>query len=148
MYNMVVKGSALFYFFLNINFYLYILLRFRVDFFTASGQIALHINPRFDQNCIVRNTDRGGWGAEERSGGFPFRHNTPFEMVIIAESDHFKVSINGHHAFDYRHRIPLNEVTVLNVEGGIDCHHISYLGVRIISNLHFVSTLYFISFKI
>ena len=112
-------------FFKILNIFAYIF-RFRVDFYTPSGEIAFHINPRFDENCIVRNTEKEGWGQEERKGRFPLSQNTTFEMVITAESDHFNVKIDGSHAFDYRHRIPLDEVTVLSIEGGVECHDVSF----------------------
>ena len=75
----------------------------------------MHINPRFKQNQIVRNTDKGGWGTEERDGIFPFKQNQPFEMVITVHADEYKVSVDGQHIFDYRHRIPINEITRLEI---------------------------------
>jgi hypothetical protein len=107
--------------------------RFRVDFFTASGDNALHINPRFDQNpnCIVRNTERNGqWQHEERTGGMPFVRNQGFEINIQVEHDHFKVAVNSRHEFDYRHRIPINEITRLGVDGPVDLHGITYIGTH------------------
>ena len=67
---------------------------FRIDFITAQNFIALHINPRFKQNQIVRNTDKGGWGAEEKNGSFPFKHNQPFEMIVTVHPDEYKVDLN------------------------------------------------------
>ncbi len=102
---------------------------FRIDFLTAQNQIAFHINPRFHLGVIVRNSDLGGWGPEDRHGGFPFKHNHPFEMCISAESDHFKVAVNGQHLFDYNHRAPLDSIVRLAISGQIDCHGITYVGV-------------------
>ncbi len=97
---------------------------------THQGHTAFHLNPRFYQQAVVRNTERGGWGREERHGPFPFRHSQPFEVSVHVESDRYVVSLNGHHAFDYNHRVPVNEVNRLSVNGEIECHAIRVHGVR------------------
>jgi len=100
--------------------------RFHINLNTNNGSTALHINPRFSCSQIVRNTNRGSWGAEERHGPFPFHHNAEFLAVVTAESDHFKAAVNGNHVFDYHHRIPLNEVANLEIGGDIKCHSIKF----------------------
>jgi hypothetical protein len=70
-----------------------ILLRVKIDLGTRNGQIAFHINPRFGQGCIVRNSQLNGWGAEEKSGSFPFQKGRAFEIVILVEDDKYKVEI-------------------------------------------------------
>ena len=95
---------------------------------TSYGATALHINPRFNAGCIVRNTDRNGWGAEERGGPMIFQKGQPFEMVISVDASHYKVGINGMHAFTYNHRVSYQEVTTLAISGEIDIHKILYSG--------------------
>lgn len=70
-----------------------IVLRVKIDLGTRNGQIAFHINPRFGQGCIVRNSQLNGWGAEEKSGSFPFQKGRAFEIVILVEDDKYKVEI-------------------------------------------------------
>lgn len=55
--------------------------------------IALHINPRFHANCVVRNSELGGWGPEERHGPLPFTKGGHFEMIINCEPDKYRVRI-------------------------------------------------------
>ncbi|KAL3874444.1 hypothetical protein ACJMK2_037456 [Sinanodonta woodiana] len=82
-------------------------------------------NPRFDENQVVRNTQSGmSWGHEERDGGFPFQKGQKFHVLILVKHDKYKVSVNGHHFTEYRHRTPMSAVTHLIVEGGVRIHEI------------------------
>ena len=68
-------------------------LRFHVNL-NLGGDIAFHFNPRFRENCIVRNTKTGGkWGSEERQGsGLPFMPGSMFDLKILVEPNCYKVS--------------------------------------------------------
>jgi len=90
---------------------------------------ALHINPRFDQNAIVRNSEQhGGWANEERNGYMQFHRGANFEMVIHVDHDKYRVNINGQHAFDFHHRVPFTEVHRLSISGDVQIHRISFTG--------------------
>jgi len=93
---------------------------------------ALHINPRFEQGSVVRNTAvHGGWGGEEKHGGMPFHRGQDFEVIISVEHDKYRVAVNGHHQFDYHHRAPFNnlhEITHLTVEGHVELRAIVFSG--------------------
>ena len=55
---------------------------------------ALHFNPRFNQNCIVRNTmQSGSWGFEERDGGLPFAKGQLFEIIIMTTASSYQVCV-------------------------------------------------------
>lgn len=71
--------------------------RFRIDIKTGaviapSDDINLHLSVRPNNNAIVRNhMVRHEWGSEERLGGCPIPYGHKFEILILAETEQFKV---------------------------------------------------------
>jgi hypothetical protein len=71
--------------------------RFSVDLAcgsTPESDVAFHLNPRFDQNHVVRNSRLGGqWGPEECSASQrnPFQRGAKFYLIILAAADGFMV---------------------------------------------------------
>ena len=62
------------------------------------ADIAMHFNPRFEEQVVVRNTRVGGdWQEEEReheSEDFPFEKKDTFEISINCRDDKFLVRLN------------------------------------------------------
>ncbi|KAL6471206.1 hypothetical protein MHYP_G00198560 [Metynnis hypsauchen] len=83
--------------------------------------IALHYNPRFDENLVVRNTLTGDvWGSEERHGGMPFTKGQPFQVVISCNPHHYNVFVNGKQVHTYNHRFNrLGEIDILEISGDL-----------------------------
>ncbi|XP_046342168.1 galectin-4-like isoform X2 [Haliotis cracherodii] len=90
---------------------------------------ALHFNVRFNENAIIRNSQQyNAWGQEERGGGMPLRKGTPFEIIILADPHHYKISINGRHYTNFRHRIPKESVQYLIISGDVNISYIKFEG--------------------
>lgn len=104
--------------------------RFAVNFKgPGPDAYAFHFNPRFDSgNIVVRNTKRNGmWEAEERaSNGFPFVMGQPFELIFLVQQNQYKVAVNGRHFIEYAHRMNMQRVRSLNIEGAVQISMIRF----------------------
>ncbi|KAL1788474.1 galectin-9 isoform X2 [Sigmodon hispidus] len=89
--------------------------------------IAFHLNPRFDENAVVRNTQiDSSWGPDERSlfGKMPFNRGQDFTVWILCEDHCFKVVVDGKHLCDYwYHLTDLQAIAGLEVAGDVQLTH-------------------------
>uniref|UniRef100_A0A8D1PCM2 Galectin n=1 Tax=Sus scrofa TaxID=9823 RepID=A0A8D1PCM2_PIG len=94
----------------------------------SGSDIAFHLNPRFKENAVVRNTQIGSsWGPEERGlpRKMPFSRGQSFLVWILCESHCFKVAVDGQHLFEYYHRLKhLPTINSLEVGGDIQLTHV------------------------
>lgn len=94
-----------------------------------SNDVALHLNPRFDQNHVVRNSRLGGrWGQEEctSSQRNPFKRGTNFHMLILASEEDFMVAVNGIHFCCYTYRMPKIKVQAVQIHGDAVIFYLDY----------------------
>ena len=75
---------------------------------------AIHINPRFDQNCVIRNSHQNGrWEQEERGGGMPIRPGDRFIVCVTFQSHGFEIAFNGWHFATFRYRTQFTPTTTM-----------------------------------
>lgn len=80
--------------------------------------VALHFNPRLQENVIVRNTyERGQWGDEERSGGSPLKAGCDVLLKIVCEERGYRVFFGDDEFTFYCHRLPPQSTTHLRIKG-------------------------------
>uniref|UniRef100_A0A673J1G8 Galectin n=1 Tax=Sinocyclocheilus rhinocerous TaxID=307959 RepID=A0A673J1G8_9TELE len=94
----------------------------------SGADIALHFNPRYESpGYVVHNTSQSRcWGSEERKYEAPFPQGQTFTLQILVEQDKYKISTNGRHFMDYRHRIPFTQVDTISVEGMVELNSIAF----------------------
>uniref|UniRef100_H2L693 Galectin n=1 Tax=Oryzias latipes TaxID=8090 RepID=H2L693_ORYLA len=98
---------------------------------SASGDIALHFNPRFDGlDKVVFNSYRNGsWESEEKVRSMPFTAGQAFETVIGVGAQGYEVRVNGKDFHTFKHRLPVQEVRGIQVEGDVSVQSITVIGV-------------------
>uniref|UniRef100_A0A7M4FWS4 Galectin n=1 Tax=Crocodylus porosus TaxID=8502 RepID=A0A7M4FWS4_CROPO len=94
--------------------------RFNINL-KSGNDIAFHLNPRFDENVIVRNSFLNQtWGTEERDmpGKMPLARGQDFTIRILCQDHCFKVAVNEQDQFEYQHRVQnLQQIDKLEITG-------------------------------
>lgn len=113
-----------------------------------NNDIAFHFNPRLDDKIVVRNSrTSNGWEEEERRPyHMPFAAGGGFELMFLVHPEHFKVAgvslfyesclhdmlitlviiVNGAHLLEFKHRMPIHLVKILNITGDVMIDKIEY----------------------
>ena len=97
--------------------------RFHFDICSGDNpdDIVFHFNPRFNEDCVVRNSRMGGdWGGEEREGKMPFSKGKKFLITVICQSNCFLVLVDNQHFCRYEFRAPISDVMHVEVRCGIE----------------------------
>ncbi|KAL7852477.1 hypothetical protein SRHO_G00182620 [Serrasalmus rhombeus] len=80
--------------------------------------VAFRFNPR--QCSVVCDSFRNGkWENPKETLVGPFRGGTAFDIIIANNPDGYEVVVNGHDYCTFKHCIPLEEVSVLNIIGDV-----------------------------
>ncbi|KAK9712924.1 Integral peroxisomal membrane peroxin [Popillia japonica] len=103
-----------------INLNVYPTFKVKPKNFSELENCALHFNPRFDENVVVRNSMIDGkWGEEERYGENPFTAGKEFVVQIEITIDDYIIYINDNKFCNYRHRLPASSCCMVDVWGKI-----------------------------
>ncbi|CAH0698395.1 unnamed protein product [Spodoptera exigua] len=93
--------------------------------------IALHLNFRFVEMCVVRNhLTAMNWGVEETNGGMPLNRGDSFEALILCEPQSLKVAVNGVHFCEFPHRVPFQRISHITVDGDVMIQLIAFEGAQ------------------
>ncbi|KAJ8368700.1 hypothetical protein SKAU_G00087280 [Synaphobranchus kaupii] len=78
---------------------------------------------------VVFNTSQNGqWQKEEKVGVMPFRQGEEFELVFIITSVGYQVLVNGRRFYMFKHRIPVEQVSVISIGGDVSMKTINMIG--------------------
>uniref|UniRef100_A0AC34QM10 Galectin n=1 Tax=Panagrolaimus sp. JU765 TaxID=591449 RepID=A0AC34QM10_9BILA len=79
---------------------------FQVDFLGFNNESLFHFRANFDEQIVVRNAFIDGeWGREEKSGGFPFRKDAAFDLVIVNEPYFIQIFVDSRPYAQFNHRV-------------------------------------------
>uniref|UniRef100_A0A8C1S6Q0 Galectin n=1 Tax=Cyprinus carpio TaxID=7962 RepID=A0A8C1S6Q0_CYPCA len=87
--------------------------RFEINFKTGqsdSDDTAFHFNPRLHQKVVMNSFRNRKWEAKESLGACP--HTGCVALV-------YQVYVNGKELYTFKHRIPLEKVSTLNISGHV-----------------------------
>uniref|UniRef100_A0A9J7YU52 Galectin 4 n=1 Tax=Cyprinus carpio carpio TaxID=630221 RepID=A0A9J7YU52_CYPCA len=96
--------------------------QFEINFKTgpsSNDDMAFQFNPRMDQKVAMNSVINGSWGTEESVSDNPFKKGEAFEMFSVIKSEGFQVYVNGKELYTFKHRIPLEKVSTLNISGDV-----------------------------
>lgn len=95
---------------------------------TSCDDIALHLNPRFSDGFVVRNSRiKNNWCNEEREPNYlPLQPNQEFNIIIVVEEKVYQILINGIHFIDFDHRLPFSKVNCIAIDGDVKIRSIQY----------------------
>ncbi|KAK6990960.1 galectin-4 [Biomphalaria glabrata] len=96
-----------------------------------NSDAALHFNPRFEQNEVVRTHKCGNWGPEEKHGGFPFYRGAAFQLKIVVRHHAFQIYVNNNYFTDFNHRLAKEAVRYLYIAGDVSINRIAFSDVII-----------------
>ena len=97
--------------------------RFAINIFSGDNpdDIVFHFNPRFEQDCVVRNSRlEGCWGSEEREGDMCFKPGKKFCIMIFVQSSGFLVMVDDEVFCRYEYRAPICDTMLLEFDCGVD----------------------------
>lgn len=97
----------------------------------GTSDIALHMNPRYNENSCVRNSFRNGnWENEDRSDPNtpPVPPGQPFEAIILVQNAKFMIAFNGRHFCEFAHRVPKERITHVIVKGDVQVNNVNFAG--------------------
>lgn len=101
---------------------------FCVSLLNDKGDVALHVNPKFDEKAVVRNAKLNGvWGPEEREARyFPFDKRSSFDMIIANQPYSYQVYINGRLFCAFAHRTDPGPIKEFQICGDVELQNIHY----------------------
>uniref|UniRef100_A0A8C1ZED6 Galectin domain-containing protein n=1 Tax=Cyprinus carpio TaxID=7962 RepID=A0A8C1ZED6_CYPCA len=108
---------------------------FRINFKTGptdKHDTAFHFNPRMGSNVAMNSFSTGKWETGESVSDNPFKKGEAFEMFFVIKSEGYQVYVNGKELYTFKHRIPLEKVTMLNINGDVGVNLFGFIEVSYI----------------
>ncbi|XP_072512719.1 cytolytic toxin-alpha-like [Salminus brasiliensis] len=93
--------------------------------------IAFQYKFHFETHNVVCNSFKGGlWGKAEETRNVPFRKEKGFHIFMVIHPESYEIIVNGQVVSRFKHRIPLERVSVLNITGHLSVDIFSIIEVE------------------
>ncbi|XP_066540340.1 galectin-4-like [Hoplias malabaricus] len=103
---------------------------FAVNFKTGPSNgddVAFHFNPRINRKTALNSFQKRGWQREETASVTPFTKGAAFSLLMAVTAEGYEVNVNGTELCTFKHRIPLENVSVLNIRGDVSINIIGFI---------------------
>ncbi|XP_007574388.1 galectin-1-like [Poecilia formosa] len=96
--------------------------KFRIDLGVNSEDLALHFNPRFQDDAdgavLVYNSKTAGcWGSEEREMHNPLQRGSDVKIFLKLSGDGFEVELPDGQKLNFPNRTNMDEINYVHVSG-------------------------------
>ncbi|XP_014665050.1 PREDICTED: galectin-5-like [Priapulus caudatus] len=94
---------------------------------SSDNTIGFHMNARFEERIIIRNSRIGpDWGKEERNvPRFIFAPSTEFQLRIRVLQDRYCIDVGEELFAEYTHRFKeLSDIKTIYIAGEVDIHRL------------------------
>ncbi|KAG9273531.1 hypothetical protein AMEX_G12687, partial [Astyanax mexicanus] len=86
---------------------------------------ALHFKPCIGQKVTLNSFRNGKWESEESASVEPFTSGAPFTMFFAINTEGYE----GVKHCMFKHRIPVEKVSTLNIGGDVSMNMLGYINV-------------------
>ncbi|XP_036440683.1 uncharacterized protein si:dkey-151j17.4 [Colossoma macropomum] len=103
---------------------------FSINFKTGPSDgddIAFHFNPRIGERVALNSFRNGSWESEESALDRSFSKGAPFNMFVVITAEGYEVNVNSMDLCMFKHRIPLEKVSVLNIFGNVSIDMVGFV---------------------
>ncbi|KAI5606976.1 hypothetical protein C0J50_9977, partial [Silurus asotus] len=95
---------------------------FEMNFKTGTSDAddtAFHYKPHIGDRTVLNSCRKGSWETEESASDKPFTKGGVFQIFVAIKSDGYEVYTNGVKHCTFKHRIPLEKVLAITINGDI-----------------------------
>ncbi|NXD82148.1 LEG2 protein, partial [Halcyon senegalensis] len=94
--------------------------QFSINLGSCSSDLALHVNPRFNESVIVFNSRCSGtWQEEHRDHHLCFSEGSTIKIIIEMLEDRFQIKLPDGRDTEFPNRHCYDKIKYMSVKGGL-----------------------------
>ncbi|XP_034158235.2 cytolytic toxin-alpha [Pangasianodon hypophthalmus] len=78
-----------------------------------------HMRCDFNESMVYNSHRNGSWENEEITPGCPISKGSAFDIFFVTKTEGYEVYVNGQRHYLFKHRMPMEKVTTLNINGDV-----------------------------